>query len=247
MENPTFRLEGIVKTRSETEDFEGPLALILLLLNKNKIEIRDIRISDILDQYMAYLENWQQMDLEVASEFVSMASYLLYIKTKSLLVVEEEITELESLMQSLEQLKNRDSYSKIKCVIDRLRSMSVAGSDMLVKPQEYIAPVREYRYKHDKSDLIAAMSAVLSREEAQPVAIEKLIKVPNKPVYSVEDKADDIIKNLKSVKTMSVTRILMACKSRSELVAAFVALLDLCKSGNILLTDNNGDIEAEIA
>ena len=76
MENPTFRLEGVVKTREELEDFEGPLTLILLLLSKNKIEIRDIKISDLLDQYMAYLDEMKAMDLEVASEFVSMASHL---------------------------------------------------------------------------------------------------------------------------------------------------------------------------
>ena len=102
MENPTFRLEGVVKSRDEAQDFEGPLSLILMLLQKNKIEIRDISISEILDQYLAYLDEMQRMDLEIASEFVQMAAYLLYIKTKTLLAVEEEVTELEQLMSSLE-------------------------------------------------------------------------------------------------------------------------------------------------
>ena len=107
LNDPTFRLEGVVKIKNELEDFEGPLALILQLLSKNKIEIRDIRISDIVDQYMAYLEEMERMDLEIASEFVSMASHLLYIKAKSLLVAEQEISELEEHMASLEKLKNR--------------------------------------------------------------------------------------------------------------------------------------------
>ena len=82
MENPNFFLEGIVKNKDELENFEGPLSLILLLLSKNKIEIRDISISDILEQYLDYLDQMQNMDLEIASEFVQMAAHLLYIKTR---------------------------------------------------------------------------------------------------------------------------------------------------------------------
>ena len=67
MQNPTFRLEGIVKTRDEMADFVGPLNLILQLLARNKIEIKDIRISLILDQYLQYLDEMAEMDLDVAS------------------------------------------------------------------------------------------------------------------------------------------------------------------------------------
>ena len=83
------------------EDFEGPLNLILMLLSKNKIEIRDIKISDILDQYLDYLAQMESMDLEIASEFIQMASHLLYIKTKTLLSTEDEVSELEMLIASL--------------------------------------------------------------------------------------------------------------------------------------------------
>ena len=83
MENPNFFLEGIVHEKDAMQDFEGPLSLILQLLSKNKIEIRDISISDILDQYLAWLEQAQSMDLEIASEFVQMAAQLLYIKCRS--------------------------------------------------------------------------------------------------------------------------------------------------------------------
>ena len=77
MENPVFKLEKVVRSRSEEmQDFEGPLDLILFLLGKNKMEIQDISISLICDQYIAWLEQRQKMDLEVASEFVTMASHL---------------------------------------------------------------------------------------------------------------------------------------------------------------------------
>ena len=77
MENPSFYLEGVVHEKNELQDFEGPLSLILMLLFKNKIEIRDIKISEILDQYLEYLDQMQKLDLEIASEFVQMASHLL--------------------------------------------------------------------------------------------------------------------------------------------------------------------------
>ena len=79
MDNPTFHLDGVVKDRNELQDFDGPLSLILMLLSKNKIEIRDIKISEILDQYLEYLDRMEKMDLEITSEFVQMASHLLYI------------------------------------------------------------------------------------------------------------------------------------------------------------------------
>ena len=101
MENPSFFLEGVVHEKNTLQDFEGPLSLILMLLQKNKIEIRDVNISQILDQYLDYLERMQEMDLEIASEFVQMASHLLYIKTKTLLASdEEEVSELELLQQT---------------------------------------------------------------------------------------------------------------------------------------------------
>ena len=92
MENPVFKLEKVVRSKAEEEmqDFEGPLDLILYLLGKNKMEIQDISISLICDQYMAWLARRQELDLEVASEFVTMASQLVYIKTRMLLSIEDE-------------------------------------------------------------------------------------------------------------------------------------------------------------
>ena len=109
------------------QDFEGPLSLILMLLSKNKIEIRDLKISDILDQYLDYLARMQSMDLEIASEFVQMASYLLYIKTRTLLSAddEEEPSELELLMQSLEQLRARDTLAAITALTPELKAVYI--------------------------------------------------------------------------------------------------------------------------
>ena len=123
MENPVFKLEKVVRSRSEEmQDFEGPLDLILYLLGKNKMEIQDISISLICDQYLAWLERRQQMDLEVASEFVTMASQLVYIKTRMLLSLEDEEakTEMDALIQSLEERRRNESYLRVKSLAARL-------------------------------------------------------------------------------------------------------------------------------
>ncbi|MBQ5490366.1 MAG: segregation/condensation protein A, partial [Oscillospiraceae bacterium] len=103
MDQLNFHIENIVREDGDAlENFEGPLNLILMLVQKNRIEIRDLKISDILDQYLEYLDRYRSMDLEVASEFVQMASHLLYIKTKSVLSKDDENPELEFLITSLE-------------------------------------------------------------------------------------------------------------------------------------------------
>ena len=80
MNEPSYHLEGIVRTRSEEmEDFNGPLDVILLLLSKNKIEIEDVSITAILEQYLAYLDEMKRLDMEIASEFITMASHRLAI------------------------------------------------------------------------------------------------------------------------------------------------------------------------
>ena len=94
MDHPIFKLEKVVqpKTGETLEDFEGPLDLILYLLSKNKIEIQDIPIALILEQYQAYLEKRKRMDLEVASEFITMAAQLMFIKTRMLLNLDGTVT-----------------------------------------------------------------------------------------------------------------------------------------------------------
>ena len=128
MDNPIFKLEKVVQTRAaeSMEDFEGPLDLILFLLSKNKIEIQDIPIALILDQYLEYLEKRQQMDLEVASEFVTMASHLMYIKTRMLLSIEDEEaqSEMDALIQSLQDRQRGECYQKIRKLTEKLGPMS---------------------------------------------------------------------------------------------------------------------------
>ena len=247
MENPNFHLEGVVKGKNELQDFEGPLSLILMLLSKNKIEIRDISISDILDQYLEYLEEMQSMDLEIASEFVQMASHLLYIKTKTLLAAgEEEVSELEVLMASLEQLKSKDMLSSIQQVLPELQEASERGMLYYSKMPEPIRKTdRKYEYKHEPVELLKAMYSIYSRG-SRPTEQEKnlLSAVPKRIVYSVKDKSRQILNRL-GERVSSLNEIYAECTSRSELVASFVAVLELCSMGSIKITRLENDYKLE--
>ena len=168
MEAPIYHLEGVVKAKAEDmEDFVGPLDLILHLLSKNKMEIKDIQISLILDQYMEWMEARRDLDLEVASGFVTMASHLVYIKTRMLLSIhdEEAMSEMEQLIATLEAHQRNENYLKIKAVVPALDVRYQIGRDYLSKVPEAVQPDKTYRYVHDKEDLVRAMTAVLSRTD----------------------------------------------------------------------------------
>ncbi len=242
MENPTFRLEGVIRTRDELEDFEGPLTLILQLLQKNKIEIQDIKIADLLDQYLAWLDEMKAMDLEIASEFVQMASYLVYIKARMLITAGEETDELTELIESLERLRNKDVFERLKQVMPELGGMYTRGAGTMVKPPEYIPLDREYRYYHEKSDLVNAMARVLAREDAVNAFNNPPgFRFPERIVFSVTEKTKQIIELLTARGPMTLGGIFRKSASRTELVATFIAILELCHDGSITLEGEGED------
>ena len=240
MENPTYRLEGILKDKNGESDFEGPLSLILMLLSKNKIEIRDINISDILEQYTAYLEKMEDMDLEVASEFIQMASHLLYIKTKMLLNLhDEEVSELEQLIASLEQLQCKSVLSQIQAVVPALGAMSEHGMRYFTRypePQPKL-PKTVYQYTHDPADLMASLLLVFSRERApvQPGILRTI--APQRMIRSVKQKSRDILLRLRERGPASLMALLEECEDRSDMITAFLSVLELCSVGSVEVED----------
>lgn len=247
---PTYHLEGIIQSKEEMADFEGPLNLILMLLSKNKIEIRDIQISLILEQYLAYLDEMKSMDLEIASEFVQMASHLLYIKTKMLLKSdEEEISELELLMASLEQLRAKDIYTGIKEITPELLKASEKGALIHIKEPEPLQGMKEYRYSHEPWELLKAMSNVIGRgktaadEEGENPLRRRI--VPKRIVYNVREKSREIIERLRRHGSAALTVLYSESHSRSELVATFVSILELCSLGHVRMTRGDDDIIVE--
>ena len=249
MSDPTFRLEGIVHERDKLADFEGPLSLILQLLSRNKIEIRDISVSEILDQYLAYLDEMQRMDLEVASEFVQMAAYLLYIKTRTLLAAEKEVTELEQLMSSLEQLRARGVHDAIRAVLDEFRAMSENGKDLFTRSQEPLSPAaKTYDYRHDPAELLGALFTVFTREDAKLPAPRELARLaPGRIVYGVRDKSREIIERLTSRGAATLRELCAESRSRSEIVAVFLSVLELCSMGSLTMTECEDGLRLEFA
>ena len=249
MENLSFHLESIVKEKDSMQDFEGPLSLILMLLQKNKIEIRDLRVSDILDQYLSYLERMQSLDLEVSSEFVQMASHLLYLKTRELLTVEEEVSELELLMQSLEQLQAKERFAALGIVIPWMKKSSDKGLQYLTKmPEPLHAERQEYEYRHQPVELLRAVLDIWTRGSHTGPQLEEhfFAAVPRRVVFSLREKSNDIISRLREGKK-TLSWFYQICHSDSELVATFVAILELCGSGSLKLERSDTEIALSLS
>ena len=245
MENPVFKLEKVIRSRSEEmQDFEGPLDLILFLLGKNKMEIQDISISLICDQYIAWLEARQKMDLEVASEFVTMASHLVYIKTRMLLSIEDEEaqSEMDALIQSLEERRRNENYVRVKLLAQRLGPMSEFGRNIFTRGQEPMQVGKVYDYDQDKADLVLAMAEIRSRSnQVLPPPESAFREIVRHEPYPVESKAREILNRLKE---HGITRFLLLFKgnrSRSEIVATFLAVLELCRARVVHLAGSETD------
>ena len=246
MESPVFKLEKVVHSRSEEmQDFEGPLDLILFLLGKNKLEIQDISISLICGQYIAWLEDRQRMDLEVASEFITMAAHLMYIKTRMLLSLEDEEaqSEMDALIQSLEERKRGDAYAKIRYITERLGPRGEFGRNVLTRPPEPMERGKIYEYEQEPADLILAMQEVTDRrgQVEETPSLKAFDEIVKREPYPVETKAREIIQRLKRG---GITRFLLlfrSSRSRSELVATFMAVLELCRNNLIRLAGSASD------
>lgn len=233
MDAPVYKLEQVVRSREGLEDFEGPLDLILFLLNRNRIEIQDIPIALILDQYLAYLDQRQQMDLEIAGEFITMAAQLMFIKTRMLLSIEDEEakSEMAELIRSLEERRSSESYAKIRAVTERLNELYEIGRDCLVRPPEAAAePGKVYTYSHAPEDLTAAAAAILDREARRlPPPLKSFTSIVGREPYPVEGKSREILTRLREWGSATLRRLFRGSRSRSEIVAAFLAVLELCR------------------
>ena len=246
MENPVFKLEKVVRGKPEEEmqDFEGPLDLILYLLGRNKMEIQDIAIAVICDQYLDWLHRRERMDLEVASEFVTMASHLVYLKTRMLLAIEdaEAQSEMEALIESLEERRRSESYGKIKTLAARLAPMAEFGRNIYTRPPEPVRRGRIYEYDQEKADLILAMAEIRGRaERAMPPPAAAFRELVRREPYPVENKAREILRRLREHGITRFRLLFQGSRSRSEVVATFLAVLELCRAHVLRLAGSETD------
>lgn len=247
MGEPQYRLEGIVHTKSDVlEDFEGPLDVIFELLSKNKIEIQDVSISAILEQYLGYLDEMKRMDMEIASEFITMASHLMLIKTKMLLSAAEQQEaedELESLRQSLIERRRKEAMEQIRLAVTQLEPRNEIGRCIFTKEPEPLKKIGGYRYQHEVKDLLRALEMIAERSQRQlPPPTQNFKGIVGKEPYPVARKSGEVLRQLILRGVERLKALFRGNKTRSEVVATFLAILELCKTNAITLEDDvNGE------
>ena len=244
MHEPHYHLEGIVKTRSEAmEDFEGPLDVIVVLLSKNKIEIQDVSISAILEQYLAYLDEMKRLDIEIASEFITMASHLMLIKTKMLLSAAEQAeaeSELDLLRQSLLERQRKEAMEQIRNAISVLEPRNEIGRCLFTKEPEPLRRDQTYRYSHETADLLKALDNIAERNQRMlPPPTVNFKGIVGKEPYPVTKKAGEVLRQLLLWGIERLKNLFKGNRSRSEVVATFLAILELCRTNSVTLEDDN--------
>ena len=231
------------------DDFEGPLDLLLHLIKENKMNILDIEIEKITEQYMSYLNKMEEMNLEVTSNYLVMASELLYIKSRLLLPREKEQEEEVEEEDPREELINRLlEYQAYKDITNILKDKEQLRSEIFTKApeslKEYVDTDKKIEITTDVTldDLVDAFRKFLERQrEDKPLktkVTEKEIKVSDRKI-----KIKDILKTKKHVKFFD----LFEDYSKEYIIATFLAVLELAKEGSmrIVQKDNFNDIECE--
>ena len=244
MSEPQYRLEGIVRTRTEEmEDFEGPLDVIFLLLSKNKIEIEDVSITAILEQYLAYLDEMKRLDMEIASEFISMASHLMLIKTKMLLSAAEAAeaqSELDELKKGLVERQRKEAIEQIRTAVTVLEQRNEIGRGLFTKEPEPLRRDNTYRYQHTPADLLRALENISERSQRQlPPPTVNFQGIVGREPYPVTRKSGEILRTLVLRGVSRLKALFKGNRSRSEIVATFLAVLELCKTNSVSLEDDS--------
>jgi len=230
------------------ENFEGPLDLLMHLVEKNKMDIMDIKISVITDQYLEYLKEMQKMNLEVTSEFIVMASRLIYLKSKSLLPSLQPIEDDEE--SEFDLVKLLVEYKKYKEYTFSLRERLEAYHKRYFKlPSKLDLPKTKLDKTFD-SDLIPQMYADFLQKEADKrnLQADNIKKLAVSEKYTVQSKIRQIIKHLLRTPKFVFNKLFNIKKQeKSEIVTAFLSLLELSRMSRIKVTQDSlfGDINVE--
>ncbi len=227
MNNVSYRLDS----------FEGPLDLLLFLISKHKLNINDIRISLLLDQYLEYIDGLEEQDFEYAGEFLEMAARLILIKTLSLLPKHEEAAELKRELQG-----RLIEYSLCKQAAARLREIYRGDAVYVKKPSE-LKIVKTYTQTHSPDDLLAAFFGISSlKSRNSPVQASAFRPIVSRRIVSVTSKILYVLRRLYKTGKCGMDELYTGMTDKSEKIATFLAILELTKSGRISLNDDNTEI-----
>ncbi len=209
------------------EAFDGPLDLLLQLITRNKLDIREIPIAELLDQYLEQVRKMQEENLDVASEFLEMAARLVYMKTVSLLPQQEEAEQLrrELTGQLLE-------YQECKRVAAMLAGQMTY--DTVTRAPLPLPPDLTYRRHHDPRELAAAyLNAVGRGRRLLPPPAESFTGIVARRVVSVSSRIVYVLRRLWKTRRVEYRALFAEEEDRSELVATFLAVLELVKGKRV--------------
>lgn len=221
--------------------FEGPLDLLLNLIAKNKLNIYDIPIAELLEQYMAQIHEMQAADMDVASEFLEMAARLVHIKSVSLLPKKEEEAALKQELtgQLLE-------YQQCKEAAMRLRERF--SLDSIVRAQADIPADLTYKRHHKPQELLSAYLSMLGKKKPpEPQKPEDTIsKLITRRVVSVASQIVFVLRSLWKKRHVSLKELFGGKNDPSERVAAFLAVLELVKDKRLRVDGDGEDCEIKL-
>ena len=224
MESLTYKLE----------QFEGPLDLLLTLIQKNKVSITDIPIALICDQYIEYISKAEALDMELASEFIVMASELMLIKTKMLLPKTEE--ESEDPRATLTDALLR--YQQAKEAAQKLSPLYAYFSGRMVKDTDEISIDKTFVQDQDVTALCAAVRRIIAYNNALEHAASTTFKpMISKPIIPVEIKIVSIIKHIEKKGAASLEELLLGEATLPDVIASFLGVLELIKVRKLLIAD----------
>ena len=227
--------------------FEGPLDLLLYLLEKNKVNIYDIPIVEITEQYMEYIREMKRQDLEVLSEFLVMAATLVDIKSRMLLPApeteeeEEEDPRAELVQQLLE-------YKMYKCMAYELKDRQMDAGRVMYKKPTIPEEVRAYEPPVDIHELISDITLSRLHEIFESIMKKQQDKIDplrskfgkiEKEEVSLEDKMEDLKKYAAGHRHFSFRGLLTAQSSKVEVIVTFLAILELMKMGTIRISQEH--------
>lgn len=218
-------------------DFEGPLDLLLHLIHKHKLNIHDIAIFDLVEQYIEAVRVMSKNDdMETASEFVDMASRLIYIKTVSLLPVHEEAEELKRELEG-----ELIEYRECKRIAAEF-SERTDGFRYFVKAPEKIEVDKVFRGSCDPQTLCTAyMYAVGKGQRKLPPSVDSFKPIVHKRIVPVQSRISYVMRKLYKKGKMKLNKLFYASTDRSELVATFLAVLQLARDKKIYIDGDGND------
>jgi len=221
--------------------FEGPLDLLLYLIKKNEIDIYDIPIAVITEQYLEYLELMRMLDLNIAGEFLVIAATLIHIKSKMLLPPDEKELFPEEEEDPREELVRRlVEYKKFKEVAGILQDLEGQRKKMFTRDIPFEVEPGEVFFEASLFDLITAFTRVL--KDVPKDIFQEIIK----DEFTVEQKVHDLLHRLVTTPAISLFELFKNSKNKTEIIATFLAVLELIRLKEIIVVQNQNFSDIEI-